>query len=119
MNTATTQEPRHLPVNDALLREIVQRIVERFQPHRIILFGSRARADHRPDSDVDLFVEMETDAKPWERRLGIRSLFRDRWWSMDILVYTPEEVAERRRSLISIVPVIEQEGKVLYERKAR
>lgn len=104
-------------VDEALLREIVRRIVECCAPRRIILFGSRARGAHRPDSDVDLFVEMETAAKPFERRARIRALFRDRRWGLDILVYTPAEVAQRRDSLVSLVPIIEQEGHVLYERK--
>jgi len=37
---------------------------------------------------------------------------------MDLLVYTLEEVAQRRDSLVSIAAVIEEEGKVLYERAA-
>ena len=118
MNTATTQDPRHSPADDALLSEIVQRIVERFRPNRIILFGSRARGDQRPGSDVDLFIEMETDGPPWERRRRIEELFEQRWWPMDILVYSPQEGAARRKSLVSIVPVIEEEGIVLYERAA-
>ena len=114
-----TLQPSHArPVDDALLQEIVGKIVERFHPRRIILFGSRARGGHRGDSDVDLFVEMDSDAKPHERRTQIRSLFPDRRWAMDILVYTPQEVAERKNSLVSLVPVIEQEGRVLYERHA-
>ena len=64
----TLQRSRSEPVDDVLLQEIVGKIVERFQPRRIILFGSRARGDHRRDSDLDLFVEMDTDAKPHERR---------------------------------------------------
>ncbi|HOF86504.1 MAG TPA: nucleotidyltransferase domain-containing protein [Armatimonadota bacterium] len=35
---------------------MVERIVEQFHPLRITLFGSRARGDAGPDSDVDLLV---------------------------------------------------------------
>lgn len=106
----------HPPVDQALIQEITRKIVAAFNPRRIILFGSRARGGAHPDSDVDLFIEMETNLHPVERRAKIRNLFDDQWWPMDILVYTPQEVAERRNSLVSLVPVIEREGEVLYER---
>ncbi|MFN2431417.1 MAG: nucleotidyltransferase family protein [Gemmatimonadota bacterium] len=50
--------------------EIARRITERFDPERIVLFGSRARGDYDEDSDVDVFVEMESDQRPPERFLG-------------------------------------------------
>ncbi len=118
MQPETLQPSRPQPVDDALLQEIVGKIVERFHPRRIVLFGSRARRDHQPDSDVDLFVEMDTQGPQWERRERIEELFSHRWWPMDVLVYTPDEVTARRGSLVSIVPVIEEEGVVLYERHA-
>jgi predicted nucleotidyltransferase len=107
------------PIDDALIEEITRRIVEGVHPRRIILFGSRARGDFDIESDIDIFVEMETQDIPVERRLKVRKLFRDRWWPMDILVYTPEEVRAREHSLASIVPLILAEGKTLYEQNAR
>ncbi|HWF44085.1 MAG TPA: nucleotidyltransferase domain-containing protein [Candidatus Kapabacteria bacterium] len=106
-------------IDDALIEEITRKIVDAFHPQRVILFGSRARGDYRADSDIDLFVEMESNEKPWKRRTKVRSLFDHQWWPMDILVYTPQEVAERQHSLISIVPVIEKEGRVLFEHNGR
>ncbi len=44
------------PGQDERLRAIVQAIVAGVQPSRVILFGSRARGDARPDSDYDLVV---------------------------------------------------------------
>jgi len=105
------------PLDDAILQSIVRKIVDAFHPLRIILFGSRARGDHCADSDLDLFVEMESSDAPAERRVKIRRLFRPSPCGMDILVYTPAEVAARRQSLASLVPLIEKEGKVLYERR--
>jgi predicted nucleotidyltransferase len=43
------------------IREIVQQIVERFRPQKVILFGSYAQGKPTPDSDVDLLVVMETN----------------------------------------------------------
>lgn len=104
------------PVDEALIQEIVRKIVAAYRPRRIILFGSRARGDARPDSDLDLFIEMETDLHPIKRRTAIRQLFDRQWWSMDLIVKTPEEVNRERDSLVSLVPDIEREGRVLYER---
>src|ERR1035437_7492048 len=101
------------PIDDALIQEITRRIVEGVHPNRIILFGSRARGDNRPDSDLDIFVEMESQDHPLERYMNVIKLFRGRWWPMDLIVMTPEEVRERRGSLVSIVPNIEREGKIL------
>jgi predicted nucleotidyltransferase len=106
----------HPAVDEALIREIVRKIVAAFNPRRIILFGSRARGDQRKDSDIDLFIEMETNLHPIKRRTQIRELFERQWWGMDLIVKTPEEVLHERNSLISLVPDVEREGEVLYER---
>lgn len=58
---------------------------------------------------------METQDPPAERRVKVQQLFRPSPCGLDILVYTPAEVAARRNSLASLVPVIEKEGRVLYE----
>jgi len=98
------------------IEHIVKRIVEALGPRRVVLFGSRARGTARPDSDVDLLVEMETPLRFYERIGAVLELFGVRPWSMDVIVLTPEEAAEERRSRNSIVTVAEREGKVLYER---
>lgn len=95
--------------------EIARKIVEAFRPRRIVMFGSRARGDTRPDSDLDLMVEMETDDSPAQRVRAIDALFGLRRWAMDLVVYTPQEVAEQRQYRNSLIRVIESEGKVLYE----
>ena len=97
------------------IEEIIRKIVEAFQPRRIVMFGSRARGDTRPDSDLDLMVEMETLDPPAERMRTISALFGLRRWAMDLIVYTPQEVEEQRQYRNSLIRVIESEGKVLYE----
>jgi predicted nucleotidyltransferase len=100
----------------ALLEHITRTIVERFHPRRVVLFGSHARGEAQPDSDLDLFVEMETQARLPERSVEISSVFGLRPWSMDVVVYTPEEVQRLRMVHGTLLSVIEAEGKVLYER---
>jgi predicted nucleotidyltransferase len=99
-----------------LLQQITRTIVDRFHPRRVILFGSHARGEAKADSDLDLFVEMETPARPPDRAIEISSAFGLRPWSLDIVVYTPEEVARLRGINGTLLSLIEGEGKVLYER---
>jgi len=98
------------------LEEITQTIVKRFNPVRVVLFGSHVRGQETADSDVDLFVEMETDRRPPERAIEISAVFGLRLWSMDVVVYTPAEVEHLKNVHGTLLSVIEAEGEVLYER---
>ena len=100
-----------------LVEHITRTIVEKFNPKRIVLFGSHARGEAKPDSDVDIFIEMETDARPPDRAVEVSSAFGLRPWSMDVVVYTPEEVARLRGIHGTLLSLIEAEGKLLYERR--
>ena len=103
-------------IDSALIDRITRTIVERFNPKRIVLFGSHARGDADPDSDVDLFIEMESDKRPPERDIEVDEVFGLRDWPMDLFVYTPDEVERFRGVIGTLVSTVEAEGKVLYER---
>ena len=103
-------------VTKNLIDYITRRIVEKFNPRRIILFGSHARGDAEPDSDLDFFIEMESDKRPPKRRLEISRIFGIRPWAMDIIVYTPQEVESLKGVKNSFLSIIENEGRLLYER---
>ena len=96
---------------------IVEKIAAAFNPRRIIMFGSRARGDASPGSDLDLLVEMDSDKPPPRRASDILRLFGPRKWAMDVVVYTPEEVKRLRNVVGTLVYTVEREGKVLYERQ--
>jgi len=101
---------------ESLLDHVTKTIVERFHPRRIVLFGSHARGEAGPDSDLDLFIEMETSRRPPERAIEVSSVFGLRPWPMDVVVYTPQEVERLKKVKGTLLSVIEKEGKVLYER---
>jgi len=103
-------------MNRRQVEEIAAEIVEKFNPVRIVLFGSHARGEAKDDSDIDLFVEMESDRRPPERAIEVNAVFGLRPWPLDVVVYTPAEVARLRKIRGTLLSVIEDEGEVLYER---
>jgi predicted nucleotidyltransferase len=106
-------------ITQSTIDHIVSTIVGRFNPHRIVLFGSRARGDNRLDSDLDLMIEMDVEAgiEGRERVRRIHRIFDPYPCAMDIIVYTPEEIAARKSAAASLVSTILREGTVLYERE--
>lgn len=99
----------------ALLEQVTRTIIERFHPKRIVLFGSHARGDAGSDSDLDLFIEMQTSLRPPERAIEVSAAFGLRPWPLDVVVYTPEEVQRLQGINGTLLSAIEKEGKVLYE----
>jgi len=93
---------------------MVRRIVSRFHPERIILFGSHARGDARPDSDVDLLVVLPFSGSKHEKQMEIRLALRDIRIPMDIVVATPEEFLWRKEVPGTIERPAVREGKLLY-----
>lgn len=108
------------PDEDTLLRQMVEVIVREVDPETIILFGSRARGEARPDSDVDLLViEKEPFSAQRSRRKEIFRLsmaLRDLPVAKDILVYSREEFDYWRDSLNHVVGRASREGRVLHAR---
>ncbi len=102
---------------DKTLEEMVKRLVERFDPDQISLFGSRARGTARPDSDVDLLVVLPFKGTKRAKQVEMRIALHDIRVPKDILVATPEEVARHRNIVGTLIYPALREGKVLYARK--
>ena len=98
------------------IRQMVKRIVARFDPDRVILFGSRARGQASPDSDVDLLVVMPVTGGRRDKAVEIGVALDDIRVAKDIVVTTPEEFAWRRRIVGTIERPAAREGEVLYVR---
>ena len=104
-------------LNDDLVQEIVQRIVATAQPDKVILFGSRARGNARPDSDFDLLVIKNSDEPDYRRDASLYLALAGLNAPVDVMVYTPEEVREWSAVPQAFVTTAVREGKVVYERK--
>jgi predicted nucleotidyltransferase len=97
----------------AAIRRYVQRVVERFHPDRVVLFGSHAYGRPTPDSDVDLLVVMPAyDEINQSIRIGwnVRAPFK-----LDLLVRTPEKLAFRLKWNDWFLREIVGRGVVLYD----
>lgn len=92
------------------------RIVEQFQPLKIILFGSHARGEATAHSDIDLLVVFPELEHQREMTISILGALGDLPIAKDIIVTTPAEIAEYGDLVGRILRPALREGKVIYER---
>jgi predicted nucleotidyltransferase len=105
-----TRIPRHE------INAVVQRIAERFDPERIILFGSYAYGKPHRYSDVDLWVVIKTSERPLAKQIEIARALSPHRFGIDILVYAPREIKSRIAMGDYFLREIVTKGKVMYER---
>lgn len=101
-------------VDQALLDEVVSRIVKAVDPERIVLFGSHARGSGRPDSDLDLLVVMDSPLPRHRRVIPILKALSGVMIPKDVVAYTPAEIEEWRGVPESFITSILTEGRTLY-----
>jgi predicted nucleotidyltransferase len=104
-------------VDSETISEIVRRIRAVSRPRRIVLFGSRARGNHRPGSDIDLLIIEDSPLPRHHRAIPLYAALADIPLDVDmeLVVYTPEEVEEWRGAGAAFVTTALREGTVLYE----
>jgi predicted nucleotidyltransferase len=96
----------------AAVRRYVRQIAERFQPEKIILFGSYDYGTPHADSDVDLLIVMEA-ANEINQAVRIRRAV-DAPFPLDLLVRTPARLERRLKDGNWFLREIVEKGKVLY-----
>jgi predicted nucleotidyltransferase len=104
--------------SESAIRQAVDRIAMRFHPDKIILFGSRARGQAGPNSDVDLLIVMAVTGSKRQQAVQIDLALEGIPIPIDLIVVTPEEVEKYRDAMGTIIREAVREGKVLYERAA-
>jgi predicted nucleotidyltransferase len=100
-----------------VIKEVLQRILRVVQPKRMVLFGSAARGQMTPDSDLDLLVIVPG---PAHRRTIAQVIYRnlhDVLIPVDIIVATEDDVEMHGQAIGSILRPALQEGKVIYEQQ--
>jgi predicted nucleotidyltransferase len=100
---------RYIPI-------MVERIVAAFNPVKIVLFGSRARGDAKPDSDVDLLVVLDEMDSAHETGVAIGEVIADLPIPADIVPVTATQI-ERLGNIAGYIyrPAL-REGRTIYAR---
>lgn len=114
----STESSRRHGVPQALLDEIVRRVVEVAKPDRIIMFGSSARGTMGPDSDVDLLVIKAN--VPHRRRLA-QEIYLNLFGipvPVDVVVVTPDDIRAYGDKVGTIIGLALREGRQLYAAQA-
>ena len=99
----------------SLLDDVIACIVEVADPEKIILFGSAARGEAGPHSDLDLLVVKSGE---FHRGRLVESIYMNLigvGQAVDVIIVTPEEVERYRNSHALVVAPALKEGHVLYD----
>jgi predicted nucleotidyltransferase len=104
-----------MKIDQQQLTDITQRLVNAYQPLRIILFGSQAWGTPNESSDVDLLVVIDhSEEPPWRRAYkGYLSLFGV-GIPCDVVIRTADEVIRETAVPASLIHRVVADGRVLY-----
>jgi uncharacterized protein len=102
-------------VDEGRIAKLTEQIVQEFQPDKIILFGSHARGEPRPDSDIDLLVILPFKGTGFRKSLEILNRLAP-GFPVDLLARHPADTARRYAEGDPLIREALDHGKVLYER---
>jgi uncharacterized protein len=101
-------------VKRMVLADVIRRVVEAAQPDKIILFGSAARGEMGPNSDLDLLVIKGGKFNYWRLLAKIYRHLRGTEASVDVVLITPDDVERYGDSPCLVIYPALREGKVVY-----
>jgi predicted nucleotidyltransferase len=101
-------------VDEKTIQDLCNRIVQEFQPERIILFGSYAYGNPTPDSDVDILVVLPFEGKNFTKSFEILNRANPAF-PIDLLARRPDDTERRYREGDPLIREALDHGKVLYE----
>jgi predicted nucleotidyltransferase len=99
----------------SVIRKYARAVAQRFDPEKIILFGSHAYGKPHADSDVDILVVMPAARSEIDQAIRIDRVI-DPEFPLDLIVCTPKNLAWRLAEGDSFLREIMAKGKVLYEK---
>jgi predicted nucleotidyltransferase len=108
-------EPRSGRPIASTVEEAVDILVREMKPRRIVLFGSMARGDAGPESDVDLLLIMDKFTSRFAEMRRAREVLAPLKVPFDVLVYSVDEVAEWGDVVNHILNDALLDGRVLYD----
>ena len=102
-------------IDDALIAEIVRRILSVAKPDKIILFGSAAAEHMTPDSDIDLLVVEPDPRDRREEYVRIRRALRGMGYPFDIILISTQWFEQSKNVIGGIAYPANKYGKVIYD----
>jgi UTP:GlnB (protein PII) uridylyltransferase len=100
--------------SESEIQALADRIAREFRPQKIILFGSHARGEARPDSDVDLLVIIDSEQHPSRTAAEITCRVHPGRYPLDLIVRSPKTVRARLQMNDWFMRDAMREGRVLY-----
>ena len=98
------------------IQSVVDDIVREIKPRKVILFGSYARGEATPDSDLDVFVVASLRGTASQRIRRVRNAITKNGFGLDVVVRSPKQVKKSLAGRDWFVQEVFEQGKVLYER---
>lgn len=102
-------------ISQEILNDAVRRLVEKFHPEKIILFGSQARGTADSRSDIDLLVISPIKEKRRKLMVEMNRVLTELEYAFDIIILTREEFERDRKIPGTIGRYASREGRILYE----
>jgi uncharacterized protein len=101
-------------LTDKEIEQLIDRIVVRIQPQKVIIFGSYAKGNATIKSDLDIFIIKETELPMANRADDLKPMLSNSLIPVDVHIYTPEEVEEYGQEPYSFINSILKSGKTVF-----
>lgn len=96
--------------------EIKNRLISRFNPEKIILFGSYARGSANEKSDVDLLLISEVKYDRYKMMTDVLRNLGKMKYAFDVVILTKKEYDDSKIIPGTVARYAFREGKIIYER---
>ncbi|MBU0651045.1 nucleotidyltransferase domain-containing protein [bacterium] len=101
-------------VNKKQIDNIVKIVVDKYNPDKVVLFGSYAKGNPSENSDLDLIIIKDSSEPRYKRANVIRKELRGMKIPIDLLVYTNDEIYKWKDNKSAFVTKALKSGKILY-----